>query len=257
MNVMVDNLMTAFYELLEDATWMGDETKAEAHEKLAAMGRKIGYPDYGFSDEEIEEKYKSLVMTPDNLYENLDILFRKKSKKPLNNTIESMNKTTWPKPTFLVNAFYLPRKNYIVFPAGILQPPVFSESFPDSINYGAIGTIIGHEITHGFDTKGERLGALQSTFYFIVLNFFHLRILCFKINGITTQQENVADNGGLKEGYRAYKKMTTGKEDAKFLPGLNLTHDQLFFLAFAQRACWKATKANAIAHVLSSKHAPN
>ncbi|GFO22716.1 endothelin-converting enzyme 1 [Plakobranchus ocellatus] len=274
MNVMVDNLMRAFCELLEEATWMGDKTKAEAHKKLAAMGRKIGYPDYGFIDEEIEEKYKSLVMTPDNLYENLDTLFWTKSKKRLNNTIESMNKTTWRKPTFLVNAFYSPRKNYIVFPAGILQPPVFSERFPVSINYGAIGTIIGHEITHGFDNKGSQYdkdGLLRM--WWQPEDWVHFKekgqrlidrygnftdeLSGMKINGITTQQENVADNGGLKEGYRAYKKMTMGKEDAKLLPGLNLTHDQLFFLSFAQRACWKATKANAIAHVLSSKHAPN
>ncbi|GFO22719.1 endothelin-converting enzyme 1, partial [Plakobranchus ocellatus] len=273
MNVMIDNLMAAFKELLEEATWMGNETKAKAYQKLAAIGRKIGYPDYGFSDEEIEEEYKSLIMTPDNLYKNKDTLFWNRMIKLLKRTTKPVDKTEWTRATFEVNAFYSGAKNEIVFPASIMLPPFLSEKFPDSMNYGAIGVVIGHEITHGFDDKGSQYdkdGKLRMWWQPEDRARFREKCKCIidqygnftdelagmKLNGINTQGENVADNGGLKESYRAYKKMSMGKEDAKLLPGLNLTHDQLFFLAFAQLWCHKSTKARAIVGVSSDTHSP-
>ncbi|GFN96416.1 endothelin-converting enzyme 1 [Plakobranchus ocellatus] len=273
MNVMIDNLKASFNEILQEATWMGNDTKAEAHQKLAAMGRKIGYPDEKFSHEEIEEEYKSLVMTTDNLYKNQDTLFWNSLIKLLKRTTQPVDKTKWHMAMFEVNAYYSGTENEIVFPAGILQPPFFSKMFPDSMNYGAIGMVIGHEITHGFDDRGsqyDKEGKLRMWWQpedrarfiekgqCIIDQYgnFTDELAEMKLNGINTQGENVADNGGLKESYRAYKKMTMEKDDAKLLPGLKLTHDQLFFLAFAQLWCHKSTKARAIVDVSNGVHSP-
>ncbi|GFO26258.1 endothelin-converting enzyme 1 [Plakobranchus ocellatus] len=272
-NEMIANLRAVFREILEEATWMGNETKAEAYQKLDAMSSKIGYPDHGFSDEELEEKHKYYVMTPNNLYQNRQTLFWNAIILLINKTYNPPDKNEWFMASYDVNAYYSRRLNEIVFPAGILQPPFFWEKFPDSMNYGAIGMIIGHEIVHGFDNRGRQYdkdGRLRNWWQPEDLDGFKGRSQCIinqygnftdelaemKLNGVKSQGENVADNGGLKGSYRAYKKLTAGKEDGKLLPGLNLTHDQLFFLSFAQQWCHKSTKARAIADVTNGKHVP-
>jgi len=161
-----------------------------------------------------------------------------------------------------VNAWYAPDKNTITFPAGILQGSFFNKDNPKYLNYGSIGVVIGHEITHGFDDQGRQFdenGNANSWWDAETIEKFKVKAQCFvdmygnytvpelippldakdaHLNGIITQGENVADNGGVREGYRAYKnflkRSMEGKEEPK-LPGLQkYTNDQLFFISFAQ-----------------------
>jgi membrane metallo-endopeptidase-like protein 1 len=160
-----------------------------------------------------------------------------------------------------------------VFPAGILQPLFYSQHFPKSLNYGGIGVVIGHEITHGFDDKGRQFdkdGNMMQWWNNATIRAFRERTQCiidqysrYKIdevglyvNGRMTQGENIADNGGLKQSFRAYRKWVSQHGEEPDLPGLNLTHDQLFFLNYAQIWCGSMRPEDALTKVRSSVHSP-
>ncbi|GFO20601.1 endothelin-converting enzyme 1 [Plakobranchus ocellatus] len=271
---MVKDIATSFKEILLEANWMGNKTKAKALEKLEAMTFIVGHPDVRFSDQEINEKYLQFVMTSDNFYKNMETTVRnvrimklQKLKEPRDDTEHAAKKS------HEVNAIYIWRQNQVAIFAGMMQPPYFSETFPDSMNYGGIGFMIGHEITHGFDDIGGQYaknGKLDEWWQPEDWSTFKDRRQCIidqygnyfyktaekNLNGINTQGENVADNGGLKESYRAYKKLLKRKGTGKLLPGLNLTQDQLFFLSAAQIWCGKQTKESAILQVDSQDHSP-
>ncbi|XP_011861519.1 PREDICTED: neprilysin-2-like [Vollenhovia emeryi] len=163
--------------------------------------------------------------------------------------------------------------NISVFPAGILQPRFYSQHFPKSLNYGGIGVVIGHEITHGFDDKGRQFdkdGNLMQWWNNATIKAFRERAQCIVdqysryklqevnlyINGRMTQGENIADNGGLKQAFRAYKKWVSIHGEEPLLPGVNLTHDQLFFLNYAQIWCGSMRPEEALTKIRSSVHSP-
>ncbi|KAK3784342.1 hypothetical protein RRG08_017916, partial [Elysia crispata] len=273
MDIMIDHLKDSFRNILHDASWMSDKTKGEAFLKLDAMGRKIGYPDRDFDDEHFSEKYENLTMATDNFYQNSGTIFWTGFIKHLRKLSKPVDKNAWGLEPYEVNAYYSPPENEVVFPAGILQPPFFSDIFPDSINYGAIGMVIGHEITHGFDDQGsqyDKKGVLRNWWQqedkakfkdkrqCLVDQYgaFRVDAVGMNVNGINTQGENVADNGGLKESWRAYKKLVKEKGEEKRLPGLGLTHDQVFFLGYAQIWCDKMTKQRAILSLSNGVHSP-
>ncbi|GFN96419.1 endothelin-converting enzyme 1 [Plakobranchus ocellatus] len=248
---MIDKLQAEFQSQLQTVSWLGEKTKAEAYRKLTFMTRKIGYPDKEFNDEDIEKKYEDLTMSPDQFYNNLETVRLQDKIRALSRLRDPTDKDEWITGPHVVNAFYDFSKNSIFFPAGILQPPFFSAQYPDSLNYGAIGVVIGHEITHGFDDQGSQFdqhGNLRNWWQSRDFYNFKQAGQCFvhqygnftdesvgmKVNGITTQGENVADNGGLKQSYRAFKKLMAEKGEPKRLPGLGLTNDQTFFLGYAQ-----------------------
>lgn len=149
-----------------------------------------------------------------------------------------------------VNAYYTPTKNQIVFPAGILQIPFYDINNPKSLNFGAMGVVMGHELTHAFDDQGreyDKFGNLHRWWNEVTIDKFKERTDCFarqygnyelngkKINGKQTMGENIADNGGLKAAYHAYIHTKNNVErDKLLLPGINMTHRQLFFVSFAQ-----------------------
>ncbi|RUS78118.1 hypothetical protein EGW08_014126, partial [Elysia chlorotica] len=273
MNRMIDNLQAEFENQLHSATWLGQTTKAEAYRKLALMSRKIGYPDKDFSEEALDSKYENLTMAADRYYDNLETVRVQNSVASLLKLAEKTDKHEWNTGPHIVNAFYDYTKNSIFFPAGILQPPFFSAQYPDSLNYGAIGVVIGHEITHGFDDKGSQFdqdGNLRNWWQRQDMNNFHRARQCMvrqysnfsddnikmNVNGITTQGENVADNGGLKQSYRAYKRLMAKTGEPKRLPGLGLTNDQTFFLGYAQLWCMKMTDAMKRLIMLKNSHPP-
>ncbi|XP_037931990.1 neprilysin-1-like [Teleopsis dalmanni] len=216
---MIHTIREAFNELLAENHWMDDETRAVAKEKADTMNERIGYPEILTNATELEKEYINLTIIPDNFMENVLNILKWDSEKNLQLLRMPVDKEKWTTEPAVVNAFYNPNKNDIVFPAGILQPLFYSQNFPKSLNYGGIGVVIGHEITHGFDDKGRQFdkdGNMMQWWNNATIEAFRERTQCiidqyskYKIdevgmymNGRMTQGENIADNGGLKQAFR-------------------------------------------------------
>ncbi len=239
---IVESLKVSMGESIKNNTWMTDVTKKEALKKLASFGVKIGYTDKwrDYSGLEVTESYIQNIMNS-NYFDHQEML--SKIDKPVRDWEWGMTPQT-------VNAYYSPTRNEIVFPAAILQFPFYNYELDDAINYGAMGAVIGHEITHGFDDQGKQYDAngnirdwwtAEDTKNFdervkVIINQFdeYVAIDTFHVNGALTQGENVADLGGLTVSYNAFKK-TEQYKSGKIIDGF--TPSQRFFLAWAQ--VWK------------------
>lgn len=241
MVTLVRNLQIALGERIDAQEWMSDSTKAFAHEKLDAFHVKIGYPDKW-------RDYSKLVIDPSkSLFDNnigisrffLQDMVERKYKKPVDDTEWFMTPQT-------VNAYYNPTTNEICFPAGILQYPFFDMSADDAFNYGAIGVVIGHEMTHGFDDQGRQFDKegnfnnwwaegdadkFKEKVQVLVDHFDGIKVLPdLNGNGSLTLGENIADHGGLMVAYQAFKNAT---KDAPLKSVNGLTPEQRFFMAYA------------------------
>ena len=241
MNELIDNLFLAYRERIQKLDWMSDVTKKKALEKLNAYTRKIGYPDK-------LDGYKGLVVSRNSYFENSLKAGEFGIKKNLAKATKPVDRTEWGMTPPTVNAYNNPQFNEIVFPAGILQPPFFDSAADDAINYGGIGAVIGHEITHGFDDEGSKYdaqGNLKSWWTDADRKTFDERTSCvvnqfskFKVggdvfmNGKLTLGENTADLGGLTMAYVAFENSLKGKPRPKDIDGL--TPEQRFFLGWAQ-----------------------
>lgn len=256
---MTHELQQAFREILNSTEWIDIATKNLAELKVNSMSLRIGYPDYILSHEDLNEKYEDLNIDAEKYFENTLNVLRHLTKTEQSKLGKPVNKTAWNTAPAVVNAYYSRNKNQIMFPAGILQPPFYHRFFPKSLNYGGIGVVIGHELTHGFDDKGrlfDREGNLHRWWSEDSIKEFHNRAQCLidqygkytvkdvgiAVDGENTQGENIADNGGIKQSYNAYKKWLEQQTDPEvlaneLLPGLNATSTQLFFLNFAQVWC--------------------
>ena len=241
MVTLVKNLQIALGERIDAQDWMSDSTKAYAHKKLDAFYVKIGYPDKW-------KDYSKLEIDPaKSLFENNIAVSRffwqdaveRKYKKPVDNTEWFMTPQT-------VNAYYNPTTNEICFPAGILQYPFFDMSADDAFNYGAIGVVIGHEMTHGFDDQGRQFDKegnfadwwaegdadkFKEHVQVIVDHFNGIKVLPdLNGNGELTLGENIADHGGLMVAYQAFKNAT---KDTPLETVNGFTPEQRFFMAYA------------------------
>ena len=239
MTQLVRNLQVALGERIDAQEWMSDSTKAVAHDKLNAFIVKVGYPDKwkDYSKLEIGRNYWTNIKNV-AAWENFDEVERRLNK-PVDNTVWYMTPQT-------VNAYYNPTTNEICFPAGILQPPFFDMNADDAFNYGAIGVVIGHEMTHGFDDQGAKFdkdGNLrqwwteEDTKNFeerthVMRDFFNkIEVLPgLYANGQLTLGENMADHGGLQVAFQAFKNAT---KDAPLSTQDGFTPEQRFFLAYA------------------------
>ncbi|XP_063928454.1 neprilysin-4 isoform X2 [Zophobas morio] len=254
---MTKHLQEAFRLILKENKWLGDHTKNYARKKIDKMNLKIGYPDFLLDEDELSDRYYDVDAHPDYFFENTLSILRHLTRIEQTKIGTEVNKTTWRTAPAVVNAYYSRNKNQIIFPAGILQPPFYHKHFPKSLNFGGIGVVIGHEITHGFDDKGrlfDQYGNLQQWWKEDSIYNFHQRAKCMidqynsyiipdvdtYMDGFITQGENIADNGGLKQAFRAYEMWSKYNPEAdETLPGINLTGRQLFFLNFAQVWCGK------------------
>ncbi|XP_047024708.1 neprilysin-4-like isoform X1 [Helicoverpa zea] len=252
---MTREIQQSFRELLHMTDWIDDKTKKLAAHKVDAMMLRIGYPDFILNKKELDDRYKEVKIHPDKYFENILNILQHLTKMEQSRIGQPVNKTLWNTAPAVVNAYYSRNKNQIMFPAGILQPPFYHRHFPRSLNYGGIGVVIGHEITHGFDDKGRLFdcdGNLHRWWSDTAIESFHRRAQCLidqygqyvvpevnmKLDGVNTQGENIADNGGVKQAFRAYLHWVQKHGVAgETLPGLNHTHTQLFFLNFAQVWC--------------------
>lgn len=237
---LVENLRISLGEHIDSLEWMSAETKAKAKEKLAAFYVKIGYPDKW-------RDYSGLTIDPKKSYwDNVREAAIFESDYMLSDVNKPVDKTRWLMSPQTVNAYYNPTTNEICFPAGILQPPFFYMDADDAVNYGGIGVVIGHEMTHGFDDQGRQYdkdGNLKDWWTAEDAKQFNLRadkladqyssiivLDTVHANGRFTLGENIADHGGLRVSYTAFKNATKG-QDLKLIDGF--TPDQRFYLAYA------------------------
>uniref|UniRef100_A0A672YXG9 Neprilysin n=1 Tax=Sphaeramia orbicularis TaxID=375764 RepID=A0A672YXG9_9TELE len=274
MEEMIKDIREVFISNLDDLAWMDAETKKAAEEKARAIRERIGYSDNIMDDEYLNNEYKDLSYSAEEYFENILQNLEYVQKKRLRKLRVKVNKEEWVTGAAVVNAFYSSSKNQIVFPAGILQPPFFSKGQAKSLNYGGIGMVIGHEITHGFDDNGrnyDKDGDLKdwwtpdSTQRFLELskcivdqygNFSWDLANGLHLNGNNTLGENIADNGGIRQAYQAYKNYVREHGEEPPLPGIDLSHDQLFFLNFAQVWCGTHRPEQAVNSIKVDVHSP-
>lgn len=262
MQELVDNLQKAFEARINHLDWMSDSTKESAKQKLHTFLKKVGYPD-------VWRDYSPVTTQRNKWFENIENAGRNEFNYQMAKIDKPVDRNEWGMTPPTNNAYYNPTTNEIVFPAGILQYPMFDVAADDALNYGGIGMVIGHELTHGFDdqgsqydkdgnlknwwtkedlerftAKGEQVINLYSGF--VVLDSVH-------VNGALTQGENTADIGGIAIAYDAFKLTKQGQDTTK-IDGF--TPDQRFFLSFAQ--CWrKKVKDEALLQqVKTDPHSP-
>lgn len=239
---LVNNLRIAFGQRIDNLSWMSDSTKAAAKEKLSAIGIKVGYPDKweDFSEATVDRSL-SLVENYINLTHFLSLKQMKEVEKPV-------DKEKWYMTPQTVNAYYSPLTNEIVFPAGILQPPFFYAEGDDAVNYGAIGVVIGHEMTHGFDDHGRLFDkegnlkdwwtesdaeAFKQVTSRLKERFSQVVVIdTMKCNGELTLGENIADLGGLNIAHQAFLNTLKDNQVDPMVEGQ--TFDQRFLLAYAR-----------------------
>ena len=263
---MVDALEKSLDEDIHGLSWMSDETKKQAKVKLEAIRNKIGYP-------EMWRDYGSVVIKPGDLLGNVERANAFEAKRQIVKIDKPLDRKEWGMTPPTVNAYYSSSFNEIVFPAGILQPPFFDKAMDDAVNFGGIGLVIGHELTHGFDDQGRKFdpqGNLHDWWTEQDGKEFEKRASCvadeysnfvavddLKLNGKLTLGENTADNGGARIALEALEHMIaddkTGKEGQK-IDGY--TPEQRFFLGFGRVWCEKRRPEVARLRVLTDPHSP-
>ena len=262
---MMKDIQDAFVADLPSLKWMDEATRQRAREKKNALQNKIGYPK-SFRD------YSALQIGRDSYFANTIAATEFEVNRQLAKVGKPVDRAEWGMTPQTVNAGYNPLTNMITFPAGILQPPFFHRDFPTAMNYGAVGTVMGHELTHGFDDEGRKFdpkGALREWWAPEVSTQFEAQAQCVRdqydayevepgvhVNGTLTAGENIGDVGGLKQAWAAYKAW----EKRNGGPGPSLagfTPDQLFFLGHAQGWCTVTTPEDARRRVTTDVHSPS
>ena len=263
---MVDALEKSLNEDIQGLDWMSAETKKQANVKLQAVRNKIGYPDEW-------RDYSSVVIKRDDLLGNVERATEFESKRQIAKIDKPLDRKEWGMTPPEVNAYYSGSYNEIVFPAGILQPPFFDKTMDDAVNFGGIGLVIGHELTHGFDDQGRKFdphGNLRDWWTEQDGKEFEKRVSCvadeysnfvavdtMKLNGRLTLGENTADNGGARVALAALEHMIaddkTGKEGQK-IDGF--TPEQRFFLGFGRVWCEKQRPEFLRMQVSTNPHSP-
>lgn len=243
MLTLVGNLEDSYKEHIKNLDWMSEDTKKKALTKLLSFKRKIGYPDKW-------KNYDGVTIARNDYYGNVKSASKWSYNYMINRLGKPVDKTEWGMTPPTVNAYYNPVNNEIAFPAAILQFPFFDFDADDAINYGGIGAVIGHEMTHGFDDSGRQYDAdgtlrdwwtktdadnFKKRADQVKEQFFGFKVLdSIKVNGQLTLGENLADLGGLAIAYDAFKKTAQGKSSGKKSMIDGFTPDQRFFLSWAQ-----------------------
>ena len=263
---MVHDIETAMSNDIDQLAWMSDATKARAKEKLQLVANKIGYPEKW-------RDYTKLEVKPDDALGNSLRANAFENDRQLNKIGKPVDPLEWQMTPPTVNAYYDPSMNNINFPAGILQPAFYDPKQDDAVNYGHIGAVIGHELTHGFDDEGKKFdgkGNLNDWWTPADTKNFEARTDCLvneygnftavddvKVNGKLTLGENTADNGGLVLAYMAY--LERAKKEGIDLQAKKdgYTSPQRFYIAFAQNWCENSRPESVRAQVLSDPHSPD
>ena len=260
---LVRNLIAAMDQRLANLSWMAPETRTRARAKLAAFTPKIGYPD-SWRD------YSSVDVSRDNLVQNIRNATVFEYQRQLGKLGQPVDRSEWFMTPMEINAYAYTSWNEIVFPAAILQPPFFDPNADDAINYGGIGAVIGHEISHHFDDQGSKYdqsGALNEwwtpqdrerfnalTAQLVAQYDLYEPLPGHKVQGQLTLGENIADLAGLTVAYDAYR-LSLGGNPAPVLNGFS--GDQRFYLGWAQIWRRKYREANLLQRLLTDPHSPS
>ncbi|MHA4868861.1 M13 family metallopeptidase [Duganella sp. PWIR1] len=263
MEALVKNLLAAFGQSIETLDWMSPETKQQAQAKLAKFTTKIGYPNKW-------RDYSALAVAKDDLAGNVQRSRAFEYAKEVNKLGKPIDRDEWGMTPQTVNAYYNPELNEIVFPAVILQPPFFDADADDAVNYGAIGAVIGHEISHGFDdqgaqydgdgnlrdwwTKSDHKNFAAKTQMLVKQYNGYSPVKGYFVNGELTLGENIADNSGMAIAYKAYL-LSLGGKPAPVIDGL--TGEQRFYMGFGQVWRSKIRDAQQIVYLKSDPHSPD
>ncbi|CAJ0937570.1 unnamed protein product, partial [Mesorhabditis belari] len=276
--MMVEKLKESFLEMLSEETWIDEKTKEQAREKALAMRQFVGYNPDIFNQTAISIKYSTLDI-PQNLSSwEVDV---RVGKWLADNAYQTLfEKNVLGNFEFLasnVNAYYLSSQNTIAIPVGILQSPFFNATQSIAQNYGAIGTIIGHEITHGFDNSGAQYdmdGNLRNWWDKTTFSNFQTKTQCFvdqygsqrvenltlKVNGNMTLGENIADNGGFRAALKAFQKLLRTNQGGSRSSAPELqkyTPLQIFFMSYAYNWCAISRPSYLLDSVPEDSHSPN
>ena len=263
---MVKAIEQAMHQDIGDLTWMSDTTKQKAYEKLSTIVNNIGYPDKW-------RDYSTVIVERDDYAGNVMRASAFEVQRQRNKISKPTDRKDWGMTPPTVNAYYRPNMNDINFPAGILQPPFYSQNMDDAVNYGAIGVVIGHELTHGFDDQGRKFdadGNLKDWWTGDDGKAFEERATCtadeyssfvsvkddkgeVKLNGRLTLGENTADNGGVKLAYMALTNII-GSTPLKPIDGY--TPQQRFFISYGQIWCQNVTDQQARKLAIIDPHSP-
>jgi putative endopeptidase len=259
---LVNNLLEAYARDIDRLDWMSAETKKGAREKLAKVSKKIAYPEQW-------RDYTALEMSRDDLWGNVIRASEFEYHRTLDKLGKPIDRGEWLMTPQTVNAYYNPQMNEIVFPAAILQPPFFDAHADDAVNYGGIGAVIGHEMSHGFDNRGSQYDAdgnlrdwftpedhakfAAKTQALVAQYAAYQGAPGFQVDGELTLGENIADNSGLSIAYQAYHIALHGKR-APVIDGF--TGDQRFFLGWVQVWRGKVRDGEAVERVKTDPHSP-
>ncbi|KAF5280977.1 hypothetical protein FQR65_LT14901 [Abscondita terminalis] len=271
---MVSNLHLRLLKMLKEVDWMDEITRKEALEKASAVARFVGYPSEIWNNNKLDNYYEQLKPSKDYLEFMINIQ-KFDSDNKFRRIREEVQRGYWADNSAAhdVNAFYNLAENTINLPAGILQGMMFDVERPQAMNYGSIGFIIGHELTHGFDDMGKQInteGELQNWWTEKTSDEYMRKAECIvnqysnytykklnlTLNGIITLGENIADNGGAKVAYETYQSWLNENGDDKCLPNLNFTHNQLFWIALANTWCTSERDAQLKMEMLTAVHPP-
>ncbi|KAF9302207.1 hypothetical protein BGZ74_005666 [Mortierella antarctica] len=282
---IIANLKNTYTKSFPKYAWLDKTTLQGALTKMAVMGVKVGWsvsnPDTS-SSASLDQFYKAVEIKEDDYYGNMVRSSMWQTQKKFGVLGKLVDTRSLGMPPQTINAFYDPTANQISFPAGILQPPAFHVDNPDYANYGAIGVIAGHEITHGFDNQGhmfDSTGKMENWWTNSTEEAFNTRASCFvnqygsftikdplgketHLNGHMTLGENIADNGGLKKAFETWQARYQSDPSGKTiknprLPGLEaLTPEQLFFVSYARLWCSKARPESLLQQVMTDPHSP-
>jgi putative endopeptidase len=259
---LVDNLLKAYDADIRTLAWMTPETREKALYKLHHFGVKVGYPDHW-------RDYSTLVIKRDDLLGDVQRAQVFEWRRELVRVDQPVDKTEWGMTPPTVNAYNNPQGNEIVFPAAIMQPPFFDANADDAVNYGGIGAVIGHEISHGFDDQGAKFdatGAFNNWWADADLKAFQAKTKMLgaqydsyeplpglHINGANTMGENIADNAGIAIALKAYH-ISLGDKPAPVIDGYS--GDQRFYLSFGQIWRAKLREGALRQQTLSNEHSP-
>jgi predicted metalloendopeptidase len=262
MELLVKNLLASYQSSIDTLDWMGPETKKEAQTKLAKFTPKIGYPNKW-------RDYAGLAIVKGDLVGNVMRSAHFEYRTEVDKLGKPVDHDEWHMTPQTINAYYNANLNEIVFPAAILQPPFFDAQADDAVNYGAIGAVIGHEISHGFDDKGsqydgdgnlrdwwskdDRANFKAKADALVAQYEGYSPLPGYHVNGALTLGENIADNSGLAIAYKAYK-LSLGGQPAPVIDGL--TGDQRFFMGFGQVWRSKMREEQQIVQIKTDPHSP-
>ncbi|XP_048581605.1 endothelin-converting enzyme 1 isoform X2 [Nematostella vectensis] len=270
---LTSQIKEVFIERLKQNKWMSRQSKNRAIEKANYMTQNIGYPDYILNDKLLDKEFERVIVDKSSFFNTMISMNANFKRKEYLTALKPVDIQLWIHSPLLVNAAYEPTMNKMTFPAAYLQPPFYDQSYPRAMSFGGIGSIMAHELIHGFDNEGKDFDKYGNNIKWwsdktdksfvknvqcLVEQYNNITFMGEKVDGKLTLPENIADNGGLAQSYQAYRQWRLRNGEEKLLPGVMLSNDQVFFISFARNWCKSYKSALYAFDPFSfSAHAPN